>query len=126
MPIKPPLSELGIPWLNLGSDQDQLTKNIELCKHLPFVYPDDIFDFFFSDDPVVSGIVEEEHAGVEVGGGLDHAVGGRNFPDPEQFCSCGLCTSMPTPAESFCCKSMNYLQAGGRNDFTLVNRHSKV
>ena len=34
-------------------------------------------------------------------------------PDPEQFCSCGLCSSMATQAESFCCKSVNYLQAGG-------------
>ena len=96
-----------------------------MCKHLSFVHPSyDIF-FYFSDDPVASGDLEEEDAGVEVGGGgHGHAVGGRNFLDPEQFCSCGLCTSMPTPAESFCCKSMNYLQAGGRNDFTLVNKQT--
>ena len=79
-----------------------------------------------SDDPAPSEHLEEHHACVEPGGGHGDSVGGENPLDPEQFCSCGLCTNMPTQAESFCCKSMNYLQAGGTNCFTLENRHSKI
>ena len=63
--------------------------------------------FHFSDDPdmaVTAPGVTEEH----IEKGFEETP-----PDPEQFCSCGLCSSMATQAESFCCKSVNYLQAGG-------------
>ena len=39
--------------------------------------------------------------------------------DPQQFCSCGSCKAMMTKDESFCCKSQNYLQTGGKI-FTFI------
>ena len=39
--------------------------------------------------------------------------------DPLQFCKCDCCKLMKTREESFCCKSTNYLQASGKNNFGL-------
>ena len=102
--------------MKLGFYQDQLITMLTIIINNNL--------FHLSDDPAPSGHLEEDR--VEPGGGHGDDVGGGNSLDPEQFCSCGLCTNMPTLAESFCCKSMNYLQTGGRNCFTLKNRHSKI
>ena len=44
----------------------------------------------------------------------------ENPLDPKEFCSCGSCAIMATKVESVCCKSLNYLQAGGKNTCILA------
>ena len=72
--------------------------------------------YYFRDDPAACGDSDlEDDQGssnltVELREGQDDPL------DPKLFCSCGHCTMMPTKAESFCCKSVNYLQSGGKHN----------
>ena len=69
----------------------------------------------FSDDPAGAAIVE-----FDAGASLE-VEDVENPLDPMEFCSCGSCSIMATKVESVCCKSLNYLQAGGKNTCILVN-----
>ena len=76
----------------------------------------------FSDDPAAPVGLEEGHTSGDSEAGQGELREGQSEDvdsplDPNKFCSCGLCTKMPTLAECFCCKSVNYLQAGGRDGF---------
>ena len=77
--------------------------------------------------------LDEGHASGDLGAGHGDLGEGQSEDvdsplDPNSFCSCGLCTRMPTLAECFCCKSVNYLQAGGRNSFCVksINNHIQL
>ena len=68
-----------------------------------------LITYDFSDDP--PGV-----ATVEVDAEATLEVEDKETPlDPKEFCSCGSCAIMATKVESVCCKSFNYLQAGGKN-----------
>ena len=61
----------------------------------------------FSDDPDTDDTDDSEDDWTDIDDEEDPL-------DPKQYCSCGLCGVMETKAESFCCKSLNYLQADGK------------
>ena len=67
----------------------------------------------FSDDPDTDDTDDSEDDWTDIDDEEDPL-------DPKQYCSCGLCGVMEPKAESFCCKSLNYLQADGKTFLSVL------